>query len=61
MSQWHNEHPDLVGTDADPWMIHEGYRAAVREARMDAWRSRDGRRLDDLIAEAEADPEGREP
>jgi hypothetical protein len=32
MSQWHNEHPDLVGTDADPWMIHEDYRKAVGAA-----------------------------
>jgi hypothetical protein len=29
MSQWHNEHPELVGTDADPWMIHADYRAAL--------------------------------
>jgi hypothetical protein len=26
MSQWHREHPELTGTDADPWMIHEDYR-----------------------------------
>lgn len=29
MSQWHREHPELTGTDADPWMIHESYRRLV--------------------------------
>ena len=29
MSQWHREHPELAGTDADPWMQHEGYRKAA--------------------------------
>lgn len=31
MSQWHREHPELVGTDADPWMVHESYRIACEE------------------------------
>lgn len=30
MSQWHRAHPELTGTDADPWMQHESYRKAVR-------------------------------
>ena len=29
MSQWHRENPELVGTAADPWMIHESYRRNV--------------------------------
>jgi hypothetical protein len=29
MSQWHREHPELAGTDADPWMQHESYRKAT--------------------------------
>ncbi len=28
MSAWHREHPELTGTEADPWMIHDGYRKA---------------------------------
>lgn len=28
MSGWHREHPELVGTEADPWMIHDSYRKA---------------------------------
>lgn len=30
MSQWSHNNPDLVGTDADPWMMHESYRDASR-------------------------------
>jgi hypothetical protein len=26
MSQWHREHPELTGTDSDPWMRHDWYR-----------------------------------
>lgn len=26
MGEWHRDNPDLVGTDADPWMIHASYR-----------------------------------
>lgn len=29
MSRWHRENPELVGTDADPWTIHEDYRKAL--------------------------------
>jgi hypothetical protein len=29
MSQWHRDNPELVGTDADPWMRHESYRRLV--------------------------------
>jgi hypothetical protein len=29
MSGWHRENPELVGTDADPWMRHESYRRHV--------------------------------
>jgi hypothetical protein len=29
MSQWHREHPELFGTEADPWMQHKSYRRAV--------------------------------
>jgi hypothetical protein len=29
MSEWHRENPELMGTEADPWMIHESYRALV--------------------------------
>lgn len=28
MSQWHRANPELAGTDADPWMMHESYRRA---------------------------------
>lgn len=40
MGGWHREHPELVGTDADPWMIHESYRrfAPVPEAERDLLR-----------------------
>lgn len=26
MSGWHRDNPELIGTDADPWMMHESYR-----------------------------------
>lgn len=29
MGQWHREHPELVGTYGDPWMIHEDYRRLI--------------------------------
>jgi hypothetical protein len=29
MSQWHRDNPELMGTDADPWMQHESYRKAL--------------------------------
>lgn len=39
MSRWHREHPELAGTDADPWMHNPGHRAAyeslVREGHID--------------------------
>lgn len=28
MSQWHRDNPELTGTWADPWMIHDSYRQA---------------------------------
>lgn len=31
MSGWHRDNPELVGTDADPWAIHESYRRAFAE------------------------------
>jgi hypothetical protein len=31
VSQWSREHPELVGTDADPWMRDPYYRDAVEE------------------------------
>ena len=31
MSEWHRENPELAGTEADPWMIHESYRKAVSQ------------------------------
>jgi hypothetical protein len=31
MSQWHRDNPELTGTEADPWMIHETYRSALRQ------------------------------
>lgn len=29
MSGFHRDNPELVGTDADPWMMHEDYRRIV--------------------------------
>lgn len=29
MSQWHREHPERIGSEDDPWMIHDSYRKAV--------------------------------
>jgi hypothetical protein len=31
MSGWHRDHPELAGTDSDPWMMHAGYRQAVAQ------------------------------
>lgn len=28
---WSRDHPELVGTSADPWMMHASYRAAHDE------------------------------
>lgn len=33
MSQWHRDHPELCGTDADPWMSVPVHRQAVDELR----------------------------
>jgi hypothetical protein len=30
MSDFHRHYPELVGTSADPWMIHDEYRRAMR-------------------------------
>ena len=35
MSQWHREHPHLVGTSADPWMQHGSYRSAMTQVDLD--------------------------
>jgi hypothetical protein len=29
MGSWHRENPELIGTDADPWMVNESYRKMV--------------------------------
>jgi hypothetical protein len=50
MSSWHREHPELAGTDADPWMASPAHREAVREVEC---YSRFGRSLDSMIAQAE--------
>jgi predicted RNA-binding Zn-ribbon protein involved in translation (DUF1610 family) len=42
MGGWHREHPELAGTDADPWMANPGHAAATRYV------------SDAAIAEAEA-------
>lgn len=34
MSSWHREHPELAGTDADPWMANPAHAAAAREVAM---------------------------
>lgn len=31
MSQWHREHPELAGTEADVWMRRTAHAAAARE------------------------------
>jgi hypothetical protein len=31
MSAWHRDNPELVGTDADPWMANPTHAAAARE------------------------------
>ena len=33
MSEWHRDNPELAGTDADPWMMHETYRSAMAEVK----------------------------
>jgi DnaJ-class molecular chaperone len=35
MSRWHRNHPELVGTSADPWTIHEDYRRLVERVAID--------------------------
>lgn len=58
MSQWHREHPELAGTDADPWMQNEGYRQARAEVqeieREVAFEREFGVSLDRLIEEYHA-------
>lgn len=34
MSRWHRDHPDLIGTAADPSMATPGYATALRETEM---------------------------
>lgn len=31
MSQWHREHPELAGTDADPWMANKTHRRVTEQ------------------------------
>lgn len=56
MSDFHRNHPDLVGTEADPWMIHANHREALREVEC---YSRFGGSLDGMIARAEEERDGR--
>lgn len=49
MSDFHRNHPDLVGTEADPWMIHSDYREAVAR----------GSVTDGMIAQAEEERDSR--
>lgn len=49
MSQWSHEHPELVGTDADPWMANPAHAAAHREVQM----YQQFPNLDAMIAQAE--------
>lgn len=49
MSGWHREHPELVGTDADPWMQHESYRRHVPMPESERERLRDERELLDEL------------
>lgn len=51
MSQWSHENPELVGTDADPWMANPAHAAAAREVAM----YQQFPNLDAMIAAAEAD------
>lgn len=30
MGSWHRENPELIGTSADPWMMHGSYRDSLR-------------------------------
>lgn len=43
MSGWHRENPELVGTDADPWMRHESYRRTIPMPESERERLRDER------------------
>lgn len=59
MSAWHREHPELVGTDADPSMQNPGHAAAFRELELRDRADASARRLgyasiEDAIADAEA-------
>jgi hypothetical protein len=49
MGEWHRENPDLVGTDADPWMQHDLHRQAYNELRRMGlvWRPEDDETEDD--------------
>jgi uncharacterized paraquat-inducible protein A len=49
MSGWHRDNPELVGTDADPWMANPAHAAAAREVAMYTQFPN----LDAMIAEAE--------
>jgi predicted RNA-binding Zn-ribbon protein involved in translation (DUF1610 family) len=50
VSAWHREHPELTGTDADPWMANPAHAAAALEAHQtavgfsDAWIAEQERR-----------------
>lgn len=55
MSGWHREHPELVGTDADPWMMHESYRRHVPMPESEREALRDERERN-IERESEADP-----
>jgi hypothetical protein len=53
MSAWHRENPELAGTDADPWMVHESYRQASLEVRGISAMHRAGyASIDDAIADS---------
>jgi hypothetical protein len=43
VSGWHRDNPELVGTDADPWMRHESYRRYVPMPESERERLRDER------------------
>lgn len=48
MSGWHRDNPELVGTDADPWMANPAHAAAHREVMYQQFPN-----LDAMIAQAE--------
>lgn len=59
MSAWHREHPELVGTDADPAMRNPGHAAAFHELELRDRADASARRLgfsgiEAAIADAEA-------